>query len=56
MENPGNTYGKMMVLVLNPLAAIGIPCVSMYFHRFPTCYQSTEINIWKTYGVPITGH
>ena len=27
MENPWNTYGKMMVLVLNPLAAIGIPCV-----------------------------
>ena len=51
-ENPWNTYGKMMVLVLNPLAAIGIPCV---FHRFPTCYQSVEINIRKTYGVPTTG-
>ena len=29
---------------------------SMYFHRFPTCYQSIEINIRKTYGVPTTGH
>ena len=42
------------------LAAIGVPCVfhvfSMYFHRFPTCYQSIEINIRKTYGVSTTGH
>ena len=29
---------------------------SMYFHRFPTCYQSIEINIRKTYGVSTTGH
>ena len=29
---------------------------SMYFRRFPTCYQSIEINIRKTYGVPTMGH
>ena len=29
---------------------------SMYFHRFPTFYQSIEINIRKTYGVSTTGH
>ena len=40
----------------NPLAAIVFHVFSMYFHRFPTCYQSTEINIRKTYGVPTTGH
>ena len=42
----------------NPLAAIGVPCVFhvLIFHRFPTCYQSIEINIRKTYGVSTTGH
>ena len=32
MEHPWNTHGKMMVLVLNLVAAIGILCV---FHVFP---------------------
>ena len=36
MENPWNTYEKMMVLVLNPLDATGILCVFHYFQSgFP---------------------
>ena len=54
MENPWNTpmgriygkpmehtYGKMMVLVLNPLAATGIPCV---FHVFPQVSHMLPVN------------
>ena len=41
MENPWNTYGKMMVLVLNPLGAIGIPCV---FHVFPQVSHMLPVN------------
>ena len=41
MGNTWNTYGKMMVLVLNPLAAIGIPCV---FHVFPQVSHMLPVN------------